>query len=130
MVNSLISQSKMLIDIYDDFRTLSNWGVMQNCGLISLALNYKKSYPILNGYLTIALKRLEHQCIIQILSDGIHWEQSPMYQNEVLNCLLDIAFDYKHLNLDIPEFILNSIKKLAYSNAYMKTKPLPTYARR
>lgn len=120
MVNSLISQSKMLIDIYDDFRTLSNWGVMQNCGLISLALNYKKSYPILNGYLTIALKRLEHQCIIQILSDGIHWEQSPMYQNEVLNCLLDIAFDYKHLNLDIPEFILNSIKKLAYSNAYMK----------
>jgi hypothetical protein len=120
MVNSLISQSKMLIDIYDDFRTLSNWGVMQNCGLISLALNYKESYPILNGYLTIALKRLEHQCIIQILSDGIHWEQSPMYQNEVLNCLLDIAFDYKHLNLDIPEFILNSIKKLAYSNAYMK----------
>ena len=120
MVNSLISQSKVLIDIYDDFRTLSNWGIMQNCGLISLALNYKEKYPILNEYLDIALKRLEHQCKIQILPDGIHWEQSPMYQNEVLNCLLDISFDYKNLNLNIPNFILNSIKKLAYSNAYMK----------
>ena len=120
MINSLISQSKVLIDIYDDFRTLSNWGVMQNCGLISLALNYKEKYPILNEYLDIALKRLEHQCKIQILPDGIHWEQSPMYQNEVLNCLLDISFDYKNLNLNIPNFILNSIKKLAYSNAYMK----------
>lgn len=120
MIESLISQSKVLIDVYDDFRTLSNWGVMQNCGLISLALNYRERYPILNEYLNTALKRLEHQCIIQILPDGIHWEQSPMYQNEVLNCLLDIAFDYKHLTLDIPDFILKSIEKLAYSNAYMK----------
>lgn len=120
MIESLIYQSKMLIETYDDFRTLSNWGVMQNCGLISLALNYQNQYPILTEYLNIALERLEHQCKIQILSDGIHWEQSPMYQNEVLNCLLDIAFDFEHLNLDIPTFILSSIKKLAYSNAYMK----------
>lgn len=120
MIESLIYQSKMLIETYDDFRALSNWGVMQNCGLISLALNYQNQYPILTEYLNIALGRLEHQCKIQILSDGIHWEQSPMYQNEVLNCLLDIAFDFEHLNLDAPTFILSNIKKLAYSNAYMK----------
>lgn len=120
MVLSLLSQSKVLIDVYDDFRTLSNWGVMQNCGLISLSLNYKKQHPILNSYLNIALERLKYQCKIQILSDGIHWEQSPMYHNEVLNCLLDIAFDYKNLDLETPSFILESIEKLAYSNAFMK----------
>ncbi|WP_297434724.1 alginate lyase family protein [uncultured Cetobacterium sp.] len=120
IIESLIYQCELLIKTYDDFRTLSNWGVMQNCGLISLALNYQKQYSILNQYLVIALERLEHQCKIQILPDGVHWEQSPMYQNEVLNCLLDIAFDFEKLNLDTPSFILSSIRKLAYSNAYMK----------
>ncbi|MGL5778735.1 alginate lyase family protein, partial [Cetobacterium sp.] len=120
MIESLIYQCEILIKTYDDFRTLSNWGVMQNCGLISLALNYQEQYPILNKHLIIGLERLEHQCKIQILPDGVHWEQSPMYQNEVLNCLLDVAFDFEKLNLDIPTFILSSIKKLAYSNAYMK----------
>lgn len=43
-----------------------------------------------------------------------------LYHNEVLNCLLDIAFDFEKLNLDTPSFILSSIRKLAYSNAYMK----------
>ncbi|MGL5657609.1 MAG: alginate lyase family protein [Cetobacterium sp.] len=120
MIESLIYQCEILIKTYDDFRTLSNWGVMQNCGLISLALNYQEQYPILKKHLIIGLERLEHQCKIQILPDGFHWEQSPMYQNEVLNCLLDVAFDFEKLNLDIPTFILSSIKKLAYSNAYMK----------
>lgn len=120
MIESLLYQCELLIKTYDDFRTLSNWGVMQNCGLISLALNYQEQHSILSQYLTIALERLEYQCKIQILPDGVHWEQSPMYHNEVLNCLLDIAFDFEKLNLDIPSFILSSIRKLAYSNAYMK----------
>lgn len=120
MIESLIYQSKVLLEIYDDFRTLSNWGIMQNCGLISLALNYQNQYPILTKYLNIALERLEYQCKIQILPDGIHWEQSPMYQNEVLNSLLEISFDFKNLNLSTPVFILSSIKKLAYTNAFMK----------
>ncbi|MGL5279040.1 MAG: alginate lyase family protein [Cetobacterium sp.] len=120
MIESLIYQCELLIKTYDDFRTLSNWGVMQNCGLISLALNYQEKYSILSQYLIIALERLEHQCKIQILPDGVHWEQSPMYQNEVLNCLLDIAFDFEKSNLDTPTFILSSIRKLAYSNASMK----------
>lgn len=120
MIESLLYQCELLIKTYDDFRTLSNWGVMQNCGLISLALNYQEQHSILSQYLTIALERLEYQCKIQILPDGVHWEQSPMYHNEVLNCLLDIAFDFEKLNLDTPSFILSSIRKLAYSNAYMK----------
>lgn len=120
MIESLLYQCELLIKTYDDFRTLSNWGVMQNCGLISLALNYQEQHSILSQYLTIALERLEYQCKIQILPDGVHWEQSPMYHNEVLNCLLDITFDFEKLNLDTPSFILSSIRKLAYSNAYMK----------
>lgn len=120
MISSLITQSKILIDLYDDFRILSNWGVMQNCGLISLSLNYKDLYPELENSMKLALERLKHQCCIQILRDGVHWENSPLYHNEVLNCLLDIAFDYEHKNIQIPKFILEAIKKLAYVDAYMK----------
>lgn len=120
MLASLIEQSQILIDTYDDFRTLSNWGIMQNCGLASLALNYQRQVPVLSEHLAIALERLAYQCQIQILPDGIHWEQSPMYHNEVLNCLLDVAFDYEYLGQEVPEFLLLSIKKLAYAMAYMK----------
>lgn len=115
--NSLKEQCDILLEIYDDFRTLSNWGVLQNCGLITFAFYYGK---LDTDYFTVPLKRLEHQCKIQILPDGVHWEQSPMYQNEVLNCLLETAVQFKHHNMEIPQFIRESIRKIGFSNFAMK----------
>ena len=34
---SLKQQCDVLLEVYDDFRILSNWGVLQNCGLITFA---------------------------------------------------------------------------------------------
>ncbi|SJZ70137.1 Heparinase II/III-like protein [Cetobacterium ceti] len=116
--DSLYNQCQILMDIYDDFRTLSNWGILQNTGILVFSIvfnNYSQSKEMFNT----ALKRLIFQCQIQILPDGIHWEQSPMYQNEVLNCLLDVAIILRNNNLDIPREILDGIKKLAYSNLIM-----------
>lgn len=115
--NSLKEQCDILLEIYDDFRTLSNWGVLQNCGLITFAFYYGK---LDTDYFTVPLKRLEHQCKIQILPDGVHWEQSPMYQNEVLNCLLETAVQFKQHNMEIPQFIRENIRKIGFSNFAMK----------
>lgn len=115
--NSLKEQCDVLIEIYDDFRILSNWGVLQNCGLIAFSFYFNLTDT---DYFKIPLERLEHQCKIQILSDGIHWEQSPMYQNEVLNCLLETTVHFKRNNLEIPSFIKETIKKIGMSNIAMK----------
>ena len=115
--SSLKEQCDILIEIYDDFRILSNWGVLQNCGLIAFSFYFNLTDT---DYFKIPLERLEHQCKIQILPDGIHWEQSPMYQNEVLNCLLETAVHFKRNNLEIPSFIKETIKKIGMSNIAMK----------
>lgn len=115
--NSLKEQCDILLQIYDDFRTLSNWGVLQNCGLITFAFYYNK---LDTDYFNVPLKRLEHQCKIQILPDGVHWEQSPMYQNEVLNCLLETAVQFKHHNMEILDYIKETIRKIGFSNFAMK----------
>ncbi len=115
--SSLKEQSDILLNVYDDFRTLSNWGVLQNCGLITFAFYYNL---LDTDYFKIPLERLEYQCKIQILPDGIHWEQSPMYQNEVLNCLIETAVQFKHHEMEIPTFIKETIKKIALSNLLMK----------
>ncbi|MGL6153504.1 MAG: alginate lyase family protein [Cetobacterium sp.] len=116
--DSLYQQCQILMDIYDDFRTLSNWGVLQNAGLVVFSIIFEE-YKNTKEILETALNRLEYQCQIQILPDGIHWEQSPMYQNEVLNCLLDVAILLKNNGILIPDKILEGIKKLAYSNLIM-----------
>lgn len=115
--NSLKQQADVLLEIYDDFRTLSNWGVLQNAGLIAFAFYFGMEN---SKYVSIPLERLEHQCAIQILPDGIHWEQSPMYQNEVLNCLIEVAVKFKEAKKEIPAFIKDGISKLGYSNMSMK----------
>lgn len=115
--NSLKKQCDILLKVYDDFRILSNWGVLQNCGLITFAFYYKLTDT---DYFHIPLKRLEHQCKIQILPDGIHWEQSPMYQNEVLNCILEVAINFKKHGLNIPNFLTETISKIGYANMAMK----------
>lgn len=115
--SSLKEQCDILIEIYDDFRILSNWGVLQNCGLIAFSFYFNLTDT---DYFKIPLERLEHQCKIQILPDGIHWEQSPMYQNEVLNCLLETAVHFKRNNIEIPSFIKETIKKIGMSNIAMK----------
>ncbi len=117
--DSLLEQCKILIKNYDDFRTLSNWGIMQNCGIIVFSI-YFKEYEETKEFLDIAMNRLEHQCKIQILPDGVHWEQSPMYQNEVLNCILEVAIIMKKYKMETPIFILETIKKIGYANLYMK----------
>lgn len=115
--NSLKEQCDILLKVYDDFRILSNWGVLQNCGLIIFAFHYNLTDT---EYFSTPLKRLKHQCNIQILPDGVHWEQSPMYQNEVLNCILEVAIKFKENQKSLPPFLKRTISKIGYSNMAMK----------
>ena len=65
------------------FSMKSNWGIMEAAGLYELGLALDQG-----NCCRKAGKLLRQQLQIQILDDGMQWEASPMYHNEVLmSCL-------------------------------------------
>ena len=44
------------------------------------------------------------------MGDGMHWEQSPMYLNEVLHCYLDTINLCKRNNIEIPNIKIPRIE--------------------
>lgn len=82
---SLITHRDHLLASHKDFHRLSNWGVLQDQGLFLLGLYFKDE-----ELKREALSRLDEEMSLQILPDGSHWEQSPMYQAQVLSAALDV----------------------------------------
>lgn len=115
MKNSLIEHGEYLLSKDVPFSKISNWGILENHGLfeIGIALENKE-------YIQVAKRRLEEEINIQIMNDGVHWEKSPMYHNEVLHCCLDVI----HLGIENNEFFseefIKKIKKMAKVNMIWK----------
>ena len=118
-IESLKEHGEYLYNNYEDNRKLSNWGVLESHGLLAIAL-FLNDHENTKKYIEISLQRLEEQIDFQIMEDGMHWEQSPMYLNEVLHCYIDTIILCKRNNIEIPSIFLEKTKKLAYANLYMK----------
>lgn len=117
-ISSLIEHGEYLYNNYDPAKKLSNWGTLESHGLFILGVflpEYKKSKEYINS----SIDRLSEQAEYQIMTDGMHWEQSPMYLNEVLHCFLDTIILARKNNIELPENLLEKTHKLAYSNLYM-----------
>lgn len=118
-IESLKEHGKYLYNNYVDASKLSNWGVLESHGLLVIGL-FLNDEELSEKYIQESLRRLEEQIELQVMKDGMHWEQSPMYLNEVLHCYLDAINICKRNNIEISNTILEKTKKLAYANLYMK----------
>lgn len=100
------------------FSIKSNWGVMEYAGL------YIASVILMNEeYKSIAKKFLKQALHTQILKNGLQWEASPMYHNEVLAAYLDVI-RVTHLYQDkiFDEEELAIIRNMAYAT-FIHTTP-------
>lgn len=65
---------------------------------------------------------------IQIMDDGVQWEQSPMYHNEVLRCLLEVLRVAGQQGISLPRSLPEKARAMALADlAWMKpdrTQPL------
>lgn len=68
-----------------EFSRKSNWGVMEHCGLYALGLALGEP-----SWRELAAERLREMLRIQVMDDGMQWEQSFMYHNEVLMSYLEV----------------------------------------
>lgn len=118
---SLNDHGNYIYESYDNFRRLSNWGVLESHGLFILSI-FLPELLTSDKYRSQSLHRLKEQINLQVMRDGMHWEQSPMYQNEVLHCYLDTIILAEKNHIALHKEILDKTKALAYADLYM-SKP-------
>lgn len=93
---SMQQHGQYLAECKKSFSIKSNWGILESSGLFAIGKMLeacaRDSVQTQRGreYARLALKRLERQLATQVMDDGVHWEQSPMYHNEVLHCCLEV----------------------------------------
>ncbi len=110
MICALNIQVKMLHERYRLKDDLSNWGLFQTIGVLA-----NKNYLDDNKQIEFWNEKLKLQLEMQINEEGFHWENSIMYQNQILLALCRLY------RLDNNIDISKQIKVLAKSsNALMK----------
>jgi hypothetical protein len=114
-LNSLYQHGEYINSSFSNFSKTSNWGVIEYHGLFSLA-HFFDEFKIAPKWQENAIKKLTTCINLQVLSDGNHWEQSPMYHNEVFHCYLNVCFIAKNKKIELPEPVLEKTKAMAYAN--------------
>ncbi len=102
------------------FSVKSNWGVLENCGLYVIGKMLEAIGRREKGvaYAELAKKRLTRAIQVQVMDDGVHWEQSPMYHNEVLKCYMEVLRTARLFGDDFPEQVSETVRKMAYADLF------------
>ena len=114
----LRKHQRRLADHFQPHKYISNWGVLEACGLLLLSLVLPES----ETELKTALKRLEDTAHVQVLGDGMQWEQSPMYHNEVYHCFLTAYWYGTRAGIGMPAAVEDAVRWMAFVN-YKWKKP-------
>jgi hypothetical protein len=103
-LDSIADHAEFLYSVWGSYHLMSNWGVLENHGLFLASLALPES-EMSERYTQEAIRRLALEIDIQVYDDGIQWEQSPMYHNEVLHCYLDVVLIARRLGMTLPSII-------------------------
>ncbi len=118
MIGSLYEHGQCLADDFTNWKAISNWGVIESKGLFELAI-YVSEFLEASKWQQLSLERLKKTARLQVMKDGMHWEQSPMYHNEVLLCYLGAVHLGKNNEIEIDKLIIEAARKMAYADLYM-----------
>lgn len=114
---SITEHAEFIMGIWDSYNLMSNWGVLANHGLLLAGIMLPDS-PRTREYTAEALRRLEQEIRMQVYRDGSHWEQSPMYHNEVLHCFLDTVQLCERCGVALPQTIRSKTRDMCLYDLY------------
>jgi len=112
---SVVEHAEFIMTVWNSFNLMSNWGVLANHGLFLAGCMLPENERT-REYVRESLTRLERAVEIQIYPDGVHWEQSPMYHNEVLRCLMDVIILATRCHIELPPVIREKTKAMLYAS--------------
>lgn len=97
---------------------LSNWGILAVSGVLATSL----LLPHLVSEQTTqwAWQRLHQQLTLQIGSDGVHWEQTPLYHHQVLAIIAELWKICRYNHITPPCDVANWLHQMV-SAAYYYT---------
>lgn len=97
LLHSLAEQFVNLRRRYQLRYVLSNWGVLQTTAICAGYAWLSEFLP--EGLEDWAWSELHTQLRLQMLEDGAHWEQSPLYHVEVLNACVQLLVQLRRARL-------------------------------
>ena len=118
-VRSVTEHAEYIMGVWNSYNLLSNWGILANHGLFVASVVLPEDDRTIIWRKT-AVERLAAEAEIQIYDDGVHWEQSAMYHNEVLHCMLDVVLLAQRFSIDLPPSFTERIHKAALASALMQ----------
>lgn len=111
----LREHGEYIIEMDSPYRYISNWGVMENHGLFEIGIQMPDP-ETRERFTSIALERLAREARMQIFDDGVQWEQSPMYHNEVFHCFEDVLLLAGRNGIKAPDELWEAMRKMACAN--------------
>lgn len=111
---SILEQISYLKENYLNKYTLSNWGSIQVCYILTSLAQLDENY-LSNEIYQWALEEFKTQLDIQVYDDGMHWEQSTMYHVEVLHAFLRLAHMSHLFEMTIADNFIEKIKNMSYA---------------
>lgn len=118
-VASLKEHIDYLLGCYDPTHLISNWGVLANTGALAACFYLQdKGLGNFQPQISLLLHRFDEQAAIQVLPDGFHWEQSPMYHHEVLWCFLETILLMKEHKQEISSTLCQKATAMCYATLY------------
>lgn len=126
-VSSMNAHAEKIMNLWDTYQLMSNWGILANHGLFLAGVTLPETERT-KAFREEALRRLDLERKIQLYPDGVHWEQSPMYHNEMLRCFLDVVLLARRNQIPLPEGFEEAVHRMALADlAWQKpdgTEPL------
>ena len=119
--DSVHEHAGFLMNLWNPYNLMSNWGILANHGLYMAGVMTPQSERA-GRYTAQALKRLSSMLRMQVYRDGAHWEQSPMYHNEMLKCYLEVILLAKRNGITLPENIMRQTYDMCCYSMY-SSKP-------
>lgn len=111
----LAAHAEFINDSFSFFSKTSNWGILEYNGLFCASI-FLDEMPEAATWRKNALERLNYAAYLQIGEDGVQWEKSPMYHNEVLHCLENVVFLAQRFEISLPKHITTAAHKMALVN--------------
>lgn len=109
--SSLKKHAEVLKKEHRAFQKMSNWGIIQDSGLFAVSAYFGN-----RDDMALAVERLTLETGLQVMGDGVHWEQSSCYHNTVLSELFAVLSAAQKADFDLSEELKERIYRLALVN--------------
>ncbi|MFB9326567.1 alginate lyase family protein [Paenibacillus aurantiacus] len=101
----------------EGWKRISNWGVLENHGLFGLSV-FMPAWKEAANWRTMSAERLK-STLLQATKEGLHWEQSPMYHNEVLHGYMDYLILARNNGIAAEPKIKETARRMLYADLHI-----------